>query len=737
MHDDRLAEGPKSVKLDGRGVVAAPFAMDDLVRIAEVTKGDVDVAKGLVGLGWSVTKLGSLVGEEDYVLEEVGDRLAVVLGRPVSIRELKAVALGAEAAAKLIWKGEGRTSGAGLLVASEMRKTEDSLNVLRKIQQEAIAKVVPSKGTASVTRWPTGLEKRMAAAGDSLALRQGVEKAERNRWIDELRHLLWEARLPAMYRDQPVDQVDHSLRFGKGRRASTLRKHVKTWSKARDWLKKTFGHPWPEHPEEFALYLEARANEPCGRTVPGSIYKTFIFMEVAGEVEERDQMNRAPAIKNVLEEIATRLEGVAPKFVKKAWHLPVSVVKSLEEAVMDQELTRFVRAYSWFRLVKLWAGLRFSDTKGLPYGSLKMEEYGLSGVPVVTKTTGPGKKVAMLKVHVNREAWIEDGRWLEEGWAIWEIMSAEKGYKDRDFFLPMPSRDLEGIVRRMSHYYTAAQMSQALFSELQVRRGPAVDKLMDAGVGTVWTEHSERVTLRTWAAAAGVPDRVMKLLGRWSPSVDQGYERQNRKDVLKAQEFVAAFIKKKSEDEDPFDESLVMQAVAERMDYLGYNEDEIAEQIDKLRTFRKGRILGAKKRSLPEEESKWEDPIEELGEEVGPSEEGLTVEELEMREDEEVSDLEDAAAVKVPLGHYVISVVGRSRRKMLHRVGECFRRPGEHYSVFEHVGSEPPDASRFHRACMVCFPKGGGPVECSDASQSGDEEVSSSDSSAPRSGRED
>ena len=33
---------------------------------------------------------------------------------------------------------------------------------------------------------------------------------------------------------------------------------------------------------------------------------------------------------------------------------------------------------------------------------------------------------------------------------------------------------------------------------------------------------------------------------------------------------MAKFIKKAADDEDPMDEALVMQAVAERMDYLGY-----------------------------------------------------------------------------------------------------------------------------------------------------------------------
>ena len=700
------------------------------MRLAEVTAGNVDVARALVVRGWSVTRLAAIVGEEGHVLEEMCDGLAEEVGRPVAVRDLQAIALTAEASARLIWKSEGRSSGAELLVASELRKAEDQLNVIRKIRQEAISKVVPRKGTAEMVRWPTRLEKRLSAAGDSMTLRQGAEKSERHRWIDELKHLLWEAKLPAMYRDLPLNQVDESLRFGKGRRASTLRKHVKTWDKARDWMKKAFGYPWPRYPEEFALYLEARANEPCGRTVPGSIYKTFIFMEVAGEVPEDEQMSRAPAIKNVLEEIAIQLEGATPRFTKKAWHLPVSVVRSMEAAVMDGELTRFVRAYSWFRLIKLWAGLRFSDTKGLAYNSLRMEEHGLSGILSVTKTTGPGKKVALLKIHVNRDAWLDDGRWLEEGWAIWEAMSAEKGFKDRDFFLPMPSRDLEGVVRRMSHYYTAAQMSQALFSELGPRGAGGEVKLLEAGVGTLWTEHSERVTLRTWSAAAGVPDRVMKLLGRWAPSVDQGYERQNRKDVLKAQEVVATFIRRSLGGNDPFDESLVMQAVAERMDYLGYNEHEIAEQVSKLRSFSRGKDTTSGKRFPLESVGEWEDPMDgDEDDPVGPRKE--QVQEDMVEQEEEISDAEGSGAVQVPLGHYVISVVGRSKRRMLHRVGECFRRPGEHYSVFEWIGAEPPSSDKFHRACMVCFPKGGEPIDINDGSDSGDEDVTSSDSSSP------
>ena len=46
--------------------------------------------------------------------------------------------------------------------------------------------------------------------------------------------------------------------------------------------------------------MERRANEPCGRTVPNNIFKTLIFMENAGEIPPEEQIDRSPAVKNVL-----------------------------------------------------------------------------------------------------------------------------------------------------------------------------------------------------------------------------------------------------------------------------------------------------------------------------------------------------------------------------------------------------------------------------------------------------
>lgn len=80
-------------------------------------------------------------------------------------------------------------------------------------------------------------------------------------------------------------------------------------------------------------------------------------------------------------------------------------------------------------------------------------------------------------------------------------------------------------------------------------------------------------------------------------------------------------------------------------------------------------------------------------------------------------------------GTYILSVVGRGQTKTLHRIGECHRIPGVHYSKFEVVGDNPPPPSKFHRSCQICFPRGAGAGEEGSSGEAEDSDVTSSDSS--------
>ena len=217
--------------------------------------------------------------------------------------------------------------------------------------------------------------------------------------------LLADADPPATTKCSIVAAVDMVRRFGKGRRIATLRKHVKTWTKVRDWMKVTFGNAWPSSADEFALYLKSRASEPCGKSVPGSIYKTMLSMENAGEFPAEEQLGKTAAVKNVLEEITMQLAEAAPRFAKRAWHLPVMRLKPSTRGICAR-LQSYPRVYAWFRLIKLWAGMRFSDTLGMDHKTLKWKSFGLTAVLSGTKTSGPGKKVSLLRIWISKECWI-------------------------------------------------------------------------------------------------------------------------------------------------------------------------------------------------------------------------------------------------------------------------------------------------------------------------------------------
>ena len=269
----------------------------------------------------------------------------------------------AHKAAEVSWRVEGGTTRAELLVASEMKKLQDKMNEWRNHSFKKLIECVPKKGTAKVTRWPTRLQKKMNAAGDDQALREKAEKDERGRWIKELKKQLEDGECPAVA--SHADAAELTRRFGKGRRANTLRKHVRTWEKLSSWVSATFQHPWPENAGEVAAYLESRADEPCGRSVPSSIFKTLIFMECAGEVPLEQQLNRDPAVKNVLEEVNMQLAEKSGGFTRRAWHIPIAIVVAWEDVVVDRDAKEYVRCYAWYRLVKLWTGMRFSDTCGM------------------------------------------------------------------------------------------------------------------------------------------------------------------------------------------------------------------------------------------------------------------------------------------------------------------------------------------------------------------------------------
>ena len=304
----------------------------------------------------------------------------------------------------------------------------------------------------------------------------------------------------------------------------------------------------------------------------------------------------------------------------------------------------------------------------------------------------------------------------------------------RDFFLPAPNPSLHGIVRRLASYAMASTMSHALASVLKTRFEGGTVRLLAEGVAVCWTEHSERATLRSWARTSGIPEDVCKRLGRWTPTVDQSYDRTVRATILRAQASMAMFVRGSLGRADPFDEGLVLQKVATTMEELGYYSGEIRLQIEKLTSYIPVGPAAKKIRWTPLQDE-WDiddgDGFEESdgNQSFGDRPKTPEVESVQGDEDDNSPVHVEAEAVQQPpFGTYMVSIVGRSRKRTLHRMGECHRKPGAHFGRFEVLGSDLPSSVEYHRACKICFPLGLNQSDeiSGDESSSGD--ASSSDS---------
>ena len=182
--------------------------------------------------------------------------------------------------------------------------------------------------------------------------------------------------------------------------------------------------------------------------------------------------------------------------------------------------------------------------------------------------------------------------------------------------------------------------------------------------------------------------------------------------------------------DDLFDEMQVIEEIGRRLVALSYEEEVVREQLGRLQVFdgsvRKGvRHYSWTMLDVTPDQKPPEPSMPPPGEfpDFLPRVVGY------LDSDSEV-ELGIEAQV-VPKGHYVVSIIGRSMRRTLHRMGECYRVPGQRHKEFEVMGPDLPEPAEFHKACKACFASRGGvgqPVAAPRADSSGsDSEESSSD----------
>jgi hypothetical protein len=88
---------------------------------------------------------------------------------------------------------------------------------------------------------------------------------------------------------------------------------------------------------------------------------------------------------------AERSSGARP--TKRAPMLPIILIVAMELGVVDDDRPLFERAFACYRLVRVWAVMRFGDTEAVYPSKLVLGSAGLSGYVEQSLVTEPGKKV--------------------------------------------------------------------------------------------------------------------------------------------------------------------------------------------------------------------------------------------------------------------------------------------------------------------------------------------------------
>ena len=403
-----------------------------------------------------------------------------------------------------------------------------------------------------------------------------------------------------------------------------------------------------------------------------------------------------------------------PQKTKQAPPLLLRQIIALEGVVCALERKTYERGFAWYRLFRHWSGMRWDDSQGLKPDSLEIRARGVVGTLERTKTSGPGKKILLLPVFVSTDAYLVLP-WLLVGLALWK---EEPLNFDRDFFLPLPTEDLQGAKHIRARYTDSAGFSSALLRSLHDEQNLA---LLPGLSGNFWTEHSDRAGLDGWAAALGVRESERGFLGRWAAkSSSDRYVRTACRVVENIQVLAARFARKSlARGPDYFGEEHVLAHFTNYVLTHGWAGQECKRVISNLmlpnfalrpaldhdevhHCTRGGRNSEGETATEPagsEKEAEDEEPNENL---ISP----LAAEEISDQDLFVAESAREPDEVVVITSGYVIAISRQGRCRRLHCVEACRFTPGLHYKTFENHGDKLPEAWEVTAVCKHCLPGG-------------------------------
>ena len=398
-----------------------------------------------------------------------------------------------------------------------------------------------------------------------------------------------------------------------------------------------------------------------------------------------------------------RSEGAAAKEKSQAPQLPVRVVAALESFVVSEAHKTYARMFAFFKLLKVWACLRFDDHRGLVPAGLHQTPDGLHGKLVRTKTSGVGKAREVLVLFVSSNAWLVESSWLTVGWKLWEAV-----HPDRDYFLGLPSDDMSSMRPVEAKYVDGLAMSRALLASLPGPDGK--ERLLSPGLERFWSEHSERATLPSWVSMlACFPADWIDLLGRWSARTSENYVRTAVYRIKQMQDAVAGMVRSSTHPSGALGEAILLRKSADWMCAQGWGAPEAADQCAVLRNWVVPEAAASPTEVADTDGEEEKAPFRFVGDEPLPADAAEDAASLSAMPtvDAPTSRLVvvDPDAAPPAMGMFVVSVQSRSRFRRLHRIGSCGRLPGIHYLEYLVLGDSMPGSSSFDACCRQCFPE--------------------------------
>ncbi len=503
-----------------------------------------------------------------------------------------------------------------------------------------------------------------------------------------------------------------------GRRLRTLRKRVNAWRALRRWLLAARGRPHTDDVGDLLDYMEARAAEPCGRTVLDSLLALFGFVDSVMGRRGDDRWMADTRLASAAKELQVQLalhQGVPPR--GPALRPPARLLSALESYIVDLSGDAYDRAMCWWFALSAWGVLRFDDHRGLHPSSPHLHDDVLSFRLTRTKTTGADKGLQERFVNVSVKSYLTESRWLEVGLELW----SEHAGLERDYFLL--ARGIGGgVVHREISYEEYMGTMRRVLAGLRVCDDEGYLECLGIDFAMCYTAHSWRSFLPSGAARMGAPQQVLDALGTWRPKGGAVYARTLAARATLIQERIAEELRRVKLSVDILSERADLDLLREKLIGRGADGAAVMRIMSMMTLGSDGKVSNpcwgafADMTSTPTETSTTSSSSTSPAAPPGAR--------------------PAAAARKVPaeVAGYVVSIVkrGRLEHRKLHYLGLCHLVPGVDYLRFEELGMTRPPIDEYDSVCSRCWPEGKTTEEKVDGSSEISEGESSAASAADR-----